>query len=113
MACLLAHGDATGMPDAQAWIDATICDRDPRWPVRTVCNFYKEKEEGAMRKRVTSPAPRGHAESPEPEWLDLEQLERSLAAARAALGGGAAEKVFSAGRALRLDQAMLEAASAA
>jgi hypothetical protein len=44
---------------------------------------------------------------------DLEQLERSLAVARAALGEGAAEKVFSAGRALGLDRAMVEAASAA
>ena len=44
---------------------------------------------------------------------DMEQLERSLAVARAALGKDAAEKVFSAGRALGLDRAMAEAASAA
>ena len=42
---------------------------------------------------------------------DREQLERSLAAARAKLGDGAAERIFSAGRALGLDQAVLEATS--
>ncbi len=40
---------------------------------------------------------------------DREQLERSLEVARAKLGNGAAERVFSTGRALGLDQAVLEA----
>ena len=42
---------------------------------------------------------------------DREQLERSLAAARDKLGQGAAERIFSAGRALGLDQAVREATS--
>jgi hypothetical protein len=60
------------MPDAQVRIRATISRNSRRRPVRTSCNFYKDKE-GTMRKRVTSPVP-PVAESHDPEWLDLEQL---------------------------------------
>jgi hypothetical protein len=60
------------MPDAQVRIRATISRNSRRRPVRTSCNFYKDKE-GTMRKRVTSPVP-PVSESHDPEWLDLEQL---------------------------------------
>jgi hypothetical protein len=42
--------------------------QEPARPVRTSCNFYRNKE-SAMRKRVTSPVPQ-RPETPDPEWLD-------------------------------------------